>query len=228
VFGVFIRRHASLKVGRQTTCSLEAIEMKRVLMVVMALASLFVPVRLFAQSMPADPGRVEVSLIPVGGTFFTAKTASPSFGNFTLGGAVTYNLTPWVAVEGEVTGTLGISQTLQFGTVNGKVKTPNMASYTGNVVISLATHSSVTPYAVGGIGGLTVLDTTALGIATSETFFTGDVGGGVRWYANRRWGVRGDYRFIAVQRKDVGAPFFGRDTRYGHRVYGAVVVNVLQ
>jgi hypothetical protein len=81
---------------------------------------------------------------------------------------------------------------------------------------------------VGGVGGLTVLDTAALGIATSDTFFTGDVGGGVRWYANRRWGVRGDYRFLVVQQKDQAAPFFGRDMRYGHRVHAAVVVNLLQ
>jgi len=207
---------------------LEASEMKRVFSVVIGLVILCVPVRALAQSMAAAPGRVEVSLIPGGGTFFTAKNASPSFGEVTLGGAVTFNLTPWVAVEGEVTGALGISQTLQFGSVNGKVKTPNMASYSGNVVISLPTHSSVVPYAAGGVGGLTVLETAALGIGTSDTFFTGDVGGGVRWYANHRWGVRGDYRFVAVQRKDAGAPFFGRDTRYGHRVYGAVVVNVAQ
>jgi hypothetical protein len=208
--------------------SLEASEMKRVSVVVMGLMSLFVPVRTFAQSSPAAPDRVEVSIVPAGGTFFTAKNASPSFGNFTLGGVVTYSLTPWVAVEGEVTGALGISQTLQFGAVNGKVKTPNMTTYSGNVVISLPAHSSVIPYAVGGVGGLTVLDTAALGIGSRETFFTGDVGGGVRWYANRRWGVRGDYRFIAVQQKDLGAPFFGRETRYGHRVYGAVIVKVLQ
>jgi hypothetical protein len=141
---------------------------------------------------------------------------------------MTRHSTQWPAVEGEVTGALGISQTLQFGTVNGKVKTPNMASYTGNVVLSLSRHSSVIPYAVGGVGVLTVLDTAALGIATSDTFFTGDVGGGVRWYANRRWGVRGDYRFLVVQQKDQAAPFFGRDMRYGHRVHAAVVVNLLQ
>lgn len=71
-------------------------------------------------------------------------------------------------------------------------------------------------------------DTAALGIATSHTFFTGDVGGGMRWYANRRWGVRGDYRFLMVQQKEQAAPFVGRDMRYGHRVYAAVVVNLLQ
>ena len=71
-------------------------------------------------------------------------------------------------------------------------------------------------------------DTAALGIATSDTFLMSDVGGGVRWYANRRRGVRGDYRFLVVQQKDQAAPFFGRDMRYEHRVYAAVVVKLLQ
>jgi len=51
----------------------------------------------------------------------------------------------------------------------------------------------------------------------------------VKWYApNGRWGLRGDYRFMAV-RSDESAPvFFGQDTRYGHRVYGAVLINAVR
>jgi hypothetical protein len=58
---------------------------------------------------------------------------------------------------------------------------------------------------------------------------TGNVGGGVKWYApNGRWGLRGDYRFVAV-RSDTSAPvFFGQEDRYGHRVYGAVVINAVR
>jgi hypothetical protein len=47
----------------------------------------------------------------------------------------------------------------------------------------------------------------------------------VKWYAGR-WGLRGDYRFLAVPSKDETSPFFGNDARYGHRVYGAVMLNV--
>jgi hypothetical protein len=47
----------------------------------------------------------------------------------------------------------------------------------------------------------------------------------VNWYAGR-WGLRGDYRFIAVQSKDDAPAFFGQETRYGHRVYGGVLLNV--
>src|SRR5258706_304400 len=57
------------------------------------------------------------------------------------------------------------------------------------------------------------------------TFFTSNVGGGVNWYAGR-WGLRGDYRFIAVQSKDDAPDFFGQETRYGHRIYGGVLLNV--
>ena len=69
----------------------------------------------------------------------------------------------------------------------------------------------------------------SLDINKTETFLTGDVGGGLKWYApNGRWGVRGDYRFIAVRSNDDAPAFFGQETRYGHRVYGAVIINAVR
>ena len=44
----------------------------------------------------------------------------------------------------------------------------------------------------------------------------------------RTLGTRGDYRLIAVQWKDDAPAFFGRETRYGHRVYGGVILNVVR
>ena len=67
----------------------------------------------------------------------------------------------------------------------------------------------------------------SLGINDTTTFLTGNVGAGVKWYSGR-WGLRGDYRFVAVQSKDDAPAFFGQETRYGHRVYGGVIVNVKQ
>ena len=54
----------------------------------------------------------------------------------------------------------------------------------------------------GGVGGLSLFDKADLGISDTETFLTGNVGGGVKWYTGR-WGLRGDYRFIAraIQRR---------------------------
>ena len=69
----------------------------------------------------------------------------------------------------------------------------------------------------------------SLGVNSSETFLTGNVGGGVKWYApNGRWGLRGDYRFVTVRSNDSAPAFFGQETRFGHRVYGGVVINAVQ
>jgi outer membrane protein with beta-barrel domain len=183
----------------------------------------------YAQEAPAGPGVVEVSIIPGGGVFFTenSDTNEPSFGNYDLGGAVAVNFNRYVGVEGEVSGALGISQELQFGGLNVDRKTPHLLSYSGNVVISAPNRSSVVPYVTGGVGGLSLFEKASLGIDQTETFLTSNVGGGVKWYSGR-WGLRGDYRFVAVQSKDDAPDFFGQETRYGHRVYGAVILNVVR
>jgi hypothetical protein len=73
-----------------------------------------------------------------------------------------------------------------------------------------------------------MFDRASLGIVSTQSFLTGDVGGGVKWNApNGRWGLRGDYRFIAVRSNDDAPAFFGPDTRYAHRVFSAVIVNVV-
>ena len=179
-----------------------------------------------AQDTASGPGTVVVTIIPAGGTFFTEgkNTHGPSFGNYDLGGAVEVNFNRYIGVEGEVSGALGISQDLQFGGLTSNVKSPNFLNYSGNVVVSAPNHSSVVPYVTGGVGGLSLLDTAALGITDTETFLTGNVGGGVKWF-NGRWGLRGDYRFIGVRSKDDAPSFFGQETRYGHRVYGGVLIN---
>ena len=66
-------------------------------------------------------------------------------------------------------------------------------------------------------------------IPEDQTFLTGNFGGGVKWYApNRRWGLRADYRFGITRSKDDAPAFFGRDTRYVHRVYGGVIINTVR
>jgi Outer membrane protein beta-barrel domain len=187
--------------------------------------------QVLAQETGPGPGTVSVTIIPGGATFFTESTNNtngPSFGNYGLGGAVAVNFNRWVGVEGEVSGALGVTQNLQLGGSTSNLKTPNLLNYTGNVVVHAANRSSVTPYATGGVGGLTLFNTAALGISKTDTFLTGNVGGGVEWFSNGRWGLRGDYRFIAVRSKDDAPSFFGQDTRYGHRVYGGVVINAVR
>jgi hypothetical protein len=188
------------------------------------------PTPAFAQEAARPgPGTFEVTLIPGGATFFTAgkDTAEPSFGNYDLGAGATVNFNRFVGVEGEVGGSLGISQGLVFRSLSADVKTPHLLGYTGNVVLSVANRSSVVPYITGGVGGLSVFETASLGIDGTETFLTGNVGAGLKWYAGR-WGLRGDYRFTAVKSKDNAPEFFGREVRYGHRVYAGVVLNVVR
>jgi len=185
--------------------------------------------RLYAQETTPSPGTVEVTIIPGGATFFTGGDHGPSFGNYTLGGALTYNINRIVGIEGEVGGSFSGLDTLQFGDLGRSQKAPSTLTYCGNVVLSLPTHSSFVPYATGGIGALTMFKEASVGVNSNDTFLTGNVGGGVKWYApNGRWGLRGDYRFMVTKSKDDAPPFFGQETRYGHRVYGAVIINAVR
>ena len=180
-----------------------------------------------AQDSVPGPGTVVVTVIPGGATFFTEgkNTKGPSFGSYSLGAGVEFNFNRYIGVEGEVSGGLGVTQNLQFtgGTLNAK--TPDLINYSGNLVVSAPNKTAVVPYVTGGIGGLSLFEKESLGIADTQTFFTSNVGGGVSWYAGR-WGLRGDYRFIALKSKEDAPAFFGQETRYGHRVYGGVLLNV--
>ena len=179
-----------------------------------------------AQDLGPGPGAVVITIVPGGATLFTeGKNASgPSFGNYGVGGSVSVNLNRYIGVEGEFGGALGITQDLQLAGQTSNLKTPDLLHYSGNLVVFGANHSSVVPYVTGGVGGMTMLEKASLGIPDNETFLTGNVGGGVEWFFGRM-GIRGDYRFIAVRSKDTAPAFFGQEARYGHRLYGAVLIN---
>ena len=203
--------------------------MKRSISVVIAALVIVGAGRAAAQEVTGGPGTVEITAIPGGGTFFTSRHSAPSFGNYTLGGALTYNINPIVGLESEVSGAFGVSQDLAFGGITSSQKSPNTLNYAADVVVSAPTHSPVVPYVAGGVGGLTMYERAGLGINGTQTFLTGNAGGGAKWYApNGRWGLRGDYRFTTVRGKDDAPSFFGRDTRYGHRVYGSLIINVVR
>ena len=202
--------------------------MTRWIALFLTVAAVSVATPVFAQDAAPGPGKVVITIIPGGATFFTEaedNPLGPAFGNYELGGAVAVNFNRYVGVEGEVSGALGVSQTMQLGSLSVDEKSPNLLNYSGNLVVSAPNRTSVVPYLTGGVGGMTVFERTPLSVDDSDTFFTANVGGGVSWYAGR-WGLRGDYRFIAVQSKDDAPVFFGREDRYGHRVYGGVLLNI--
>jgi hypothetical protein len=185
-----------------------------------------------AQDAPPGPGVFEIHLIPGGATFFSETNDAPDFVNYALGGAVTWNPNSIFGIEGEVGGSLGIEQGLNgYNGLSGDQKPPNFLNYSGNAVFSWPTGTSFVPYGVVGGGALTMFEREELGISDTDTFLTGNVGGGVKWYAaNGRWGLRGDYRLMIVKDKDDGPTFFGGngDERYGHRVYGSIILNVIR
>ena len=125
-------------------------------------ASMGFAVNAYAQET-AGPGKLEITISPVGATFFTKEGPNePDFTNYDVSGALAYNFTQVIGVEGEVGGSLGLTQDLtQFGsTINEK--TPNMLSYSGNVVFNM-TRRAFVPYATVGVGGLSMYHRDTLG-----------------------------------------------------------------
>jgi hypothetical protein len=203
--------------------------MKRWIAVLAAVVGLAGSATAYAQESMPGAGAVIITVIPAGGTFFTEgkNTKAPSFGNYGAGAGVEVHFNRFLSVEANVTDAIGVKQDLQLLGNTASLKTPNLLDYSGNLVVSFANRSGVVPYVTGGVGGLTVFDQSSVGISDTTTFFTGNIGAGVKWFnSTARWGVRADYRFLAVRTQDDAPSFFGNETRYGHRVFGAVLINV--
>ena len=201
---------------------------RRIALIVALMTTLAGAARASAQESGPRAGSVVVTVIPIGATFFTQSTGKePGFTNVGPAGGVELYLARYVSVEGEVGAGFGVSQELQDASGTRHLKSPGLLTYSGNVVVTAPSDGSLAPYLTIGAGGLTLLHLSALGIADSRTFLTGNVGAGVRWFnATSRWGVRADYRFIAVRADDQAPDFFGRDARYANRAYGALLVNL--
>ena len=176
-------------------------------------------------------GRWEVTAFPAGGIFFTEgdRADAADFGEYEIGASVTYNFNRRLGFEGEFGGGISVDQTLRLaGTTLSNASVPHSLAYNGNVIYNIVgSDRALVPYVAGGAGGLTLLsrDRVRSLLADDETFFTGNVGGGIRWFPSRHWGVRADYRFVAVKSKDDAPSFFGlEESRFGHRVFGGIVL----
>jgi opacity protein-like surface antigen len=201
----------------------------RMALMVALMATLVCAGPVSAQESAPRAGGVVVIVIPGGATFFTQSQSGkePGFTNYGPAGDVEVYLSRYVSVEGEVSGGIGVSQELQGASGTSHRTSPNLVTYSGNVVVTAPSNGALAPYLTIGGGGLTLLRTSALGIADSKTFLTSNVGAGVKWFsATSRWGVRADYRFIVLRADDQAPAFFGRETRYANRASGALLVNV--
>src|SRR5436190_13765378 len=92
----------------------------------------------FAQETTIGAGKIEIGGFPGGGTFFTGgdDNTEVNFNVYTAGGDLTYYVNPKVAVEVELTGSVGWAQDVVFH--NSKVihvQMPGVWSQFGNVVI---------------------------------------------------------------------------------------------
>jgi len=191
---------------------------------------LFAATSAFGQERGIGAGRVEIGAFPGGGMFFT-KTSNgnePGFGNYALGGSFTLNVNRWVGLEGEGGGTLGVRQAFTFADrAYTNQRSPSTWMYHGTVVVNPGgSDRPFVPYLTGGLGGVTLSphrEASLLGIENYKTFLTGNLGGGVKWFAAPHLGFRGDYRLFVVENSDTAPLFFGGETRYGHRVQGGLI-----
>jgi hypothetical protein len=206
--------------------------MRRLIVAGIAVGLLTIPIAAFGQDRPGvGAGRFEVAGFPVGGTFFTGSSdrQEPEFGTFALGAALTYNLNRFIGVEGEFGNAVGVRQRMAFQnqTLNNQ-RAPGLYAYMGNVVVHpVGNAREMVPYVTGGVGGMTLFnnkETSTIGVTGKTHYFAGNVGGGVKWFAHRYFGLRGDYRLLTVNDRSTAPEFFGRrEVRYGHRIYGGLM-----
>jgi hypothetical protein len=86
--------------------------MKRSLALFIATIAILGAHRGSAQDAAAGPGTLSVTVIPGGATLFTTlfttNNGAPKFGDYPLGGTVTYTANRVVGIEGQVGSTVGI------------------------------------------------------------------------------------------------------------------------
>ena len=190
----------------------------------------FVAVPAVAQST-AEPGKAELAIVPGGWVTFLAPDVfpEPAFSEYLIGVSITYNPGP-IGIEGGYVVGLGRSQELKFGSTVVTKKSPPVFMDSVNLIVPLmGNRRKVVPFVTAGIGETTINRTRDVGQPDTETFFTGNFGGGLKWYSEGRLGFRGDYRY-AISRSEFGAPgsFFGRERRKSHRFYAGLIVNLIR
>jgi hypothetical protein len=176
-------------------------------------------------------GKLEIGGFPGGGLFLVGgdDNTEVNFNNYNFGGGATWYLTPMAAIEGEAAFGLGISQNVNYkNRVEHRIQMPHTLSTSGNVVIFPAgSERQLAGYLTGGVGTLRLVSRTAaamvFGLTNAETFFTTNVGGGMKIFRrgdHRNWGLRIDYRILMVNSNSDAVELFAHSKRrIGHRFY---------
>lgn len=118
--------------------------------------------------------------------------------------AVTYHLSRIVAVEGEFTWMIPVSQSVTFGSGTSQdMKTPNILAYQANVRASWPVSSSAwVPYLAAGAGAVTFLSNTEAdrlpALSESQTAFAINFGAGASYHLASSWALRADFREFAA------------------------------
>jgi hypothetical protein len=188
-----------------------------------------------AQDATIGAGKVEIGGFPGGGTFFIGGDGNQevNFNVYTAGGGLTYYLNEAVALEGEITGSVGWAQDVTFR--NGPVihnQMPTVWSYAGNVVFFPGgTNGKRAPvYITGGIGAVALaprVPTAVFGYDVdtvgTQMFMAENIGAGVKLFRGAdapNWGFRVDYRYLFVNSNSDAPAFFAKSkSRGAHRVY---------
>ena len=188
-----------------------------------------------AQDATGGAGKLEIGGFPGGGTFFIGgdDNKEVNFNVYTAGGGLTYYLNQVVAVEGELTGSVGWAQDVHFN--NMKLvhnQMPTVWSYSGNVVFFPGgTAGKRTPfYVTGGVGAISLsprVPTKVFGYDVDQVgtqmFIAENIGAGIKIFRGSDapdWGFRADYRYLIVNSNSDAPAFFAKSkSRGAHRIY---------
>jgi hypothetical protein len=188
-----------------------------------------------AQDATIGAGKVEIGGFPGGGSFFIGgdDNQEVNFNVYTAGGGLTYYLNEAVALEGEVTGSVGWAQDVTFrnaALIHNQM--PTVSSYAGNVVFFPGgTNGKRAPiYITGGIGAVALaprVPTKVFGYDVdtvgTQMFVAENIGAGVKLFRGAdapNWGFRLDYRYLFVNSNSDAPAFFAKSkSRGAHRVY---------
>jgi hypothetical protein len=174
-------------------------------------------------------GKLELAVFPAGWVSFAESDNESAFSQFLFGGAFTVNWS-WIGIEGDLFMGVGRTQDLQAGSTTTNQKTPHVSPYSVNAVVPLMGNARrVIPYAVVGIGEMTIMRTSDNVLQPdTETFTMGSFGGGVKWYTAGRWGFRADYRYNPIRSKFASpGSFFGEELRKAQQFYAGFVVRLI-